>query len=82
MGLTSTLRATPSSNPLRTQKKIKGAYLAQVLVPDRYDERKMPPTEHARGAVPNLEKHEEDERYEKGDKGGGVDGDDVLAVLS
>lgn len=41
----------------------------------------MPLTEHAWGPVPNLEQHEEDERYEKGDQGSGVDGDDVLAVL-
>jgi hypothetical protein len=31
--------------------------------------------------MPNLKQDEEDERYEKGDKGSGVDGDDVLAVL-
>jgi hypothetical protein len=43
--------------------------------------RKILLTKHARGPVPNLEEHEEDERYEKGDKGSGVDGDDVLAVL-
>lgn len=41
----------------------------------------MPLTEHARGPVPNLKQHKEDERYEKGDEGSGVDGDDVLAVL-
>jgi hypothetical protein len=80
--LTSTPRAIPSSSPLRTQKKITGTDFAQVPVRERYDEaRKMLLTEHARGPVPNLEQDEEDERYEKGDKGGGVDGDDVLAVL-
>jgi hypothetical protein len=41
----------------------------------------MPLTKHARGSVPNLKQDKEDERYEKGDKGSGVDRDDVLAVL-
>jgi hypothetical protein len=64
------------------KKSITAAYLAQVSVWERYDKRKILLTKHARGPVPDLEKHEEDERYEKGDEGSGVDGDDVLAVLS
>jgi hypothetical protein len=53
----------------------------QPAVSSRDSHIKAALTQHSRRSMPDLEQDEKDKRHKEGDEGGGVDRNDVFAVL-